>query len=216
MRLLLFAAACLLLVAACTATSAAPVSDAPAESGVSLEPVEVSPDSVVRVVASVSSETYRVTGDSASAVRTALNRSGPYSPADGRVYDAITRWGMQWSFRYDSSDGCRVASATIEVVAVTVLPELADRSRLSAQTLARWDSYINALAGHEQAHVDSVLQGARALQAAIDASPVLANCQDMAAFLNNLGNAYVEAMRNADVAFDKETGHGSEQGAVFP
>jgi predicted secreted Zn-dependent protease len=217
-RFLVFAVLCL-LGAACTVTSAAspPVLE-PSDSGIAVDlTLEPAPDSVVRVVENVQEERYVVAGDSASALRTSLNRSGPHSSADGRVYDAATQWGLQWSFRYGDDPGaCSLQSGTIEMVAVTTLPQLGASSRLDAASMAAWQHYLDALEMHESGHLEGVRQGVRALQAAMNDSPAMATCAELGSYLNALGNAYQDAIRDADTEYDAATGHGRSQGAVFP
>lgn len=219
MRLLLVAALCL-VVAGCSVGSAA----APRAAGVA-HPAGVSVDlalqprldSVVRIVESIHDEQYIVGGDSAGAVRSNLNRYGPYSPVDDRIYDAITRWGIQWSFRYHEEAGaCSLQSATIEVVTVTTLPRLSPSSRLDAATMTKWESYLESLTKHEAGHLNSLRRGVRSLQAAMDDSPAMSTCTELGLYLNALGNAYQQALRQADIDYDAETGHGKTQGATFP
>jgi predicted secreted Zn-dependent protease len=217
MRLLLVAALCL-FGAACTVTSAAtpPAPAGPSGIGVDLT-LEPGPDSIVRVVENVQAEQYIVGGDTAAAVRANLNRAGPYSPVDDRTYDAITRWGIQWSFRYDDVPGvCSLQSATIEMVAVTTVPRLSPSSHLDAGTMSRWQGYLDALELHESGHLEGVRQGVRALQAAMDDASAMTTCSELGVYLNALAEAYQQALRDADVAYDADTAHGRSQGAVFP
>ena len=44
----------------------------------------------------------------------------------------------------------------------------------------------------------------------------MATCSELGVYLNALGEAYVEAIRQRDLQYDTETGHGRSQGAVFP
>jgi predicted secreted Zn-dependent protease len=219
MRLLLVAALCLVAAGCTVNTAAAPQSDDGANpAGIAVDlTLEPGPESTVRVVESVQDEQYVVTGDTAAAVRSSLNRSGPYSPVDDRSYDAITRWGMQWSFRYrDGADSCSLQSATVEVVVVTTLPRLSSSSHLDAGTMARWHDYLDALETHEAGHVAGLRRGVGALQAAMDESPAMSTCEELGLYLNALGNAYQAALRDADVAYDTATEHGKSQGATFP
>lgn len=219
MRLFLVAALGL-LAAACTVSSAASPEARPASNpaGIIVDlTLEPGPDSVVRVVENIQSEQYVVAGDTAAAVRSNLNRLGPYSLVDDRNFDAITRWGMRWSFRYHDAPGaCGLQSATIEMVTVTTLPRLSAASRLDPVSLAKWQAYIEALDAHEGRHLSNLRRGVRALQAAIDDSPLMPTCAELGLYLNALGNAYEQAIREADIAYDAETEHGKTEGAVFP
>jgi hypothetical protein len=50
----------------------------------------------------------------------------------------------------------------------------------------------------------------------MDESPAMATCEELGLYLNALGNAYQQALRDADVAYDAATEHGRSQGATFP
>lgn len=219
MRLFLVAMLCLAVSGCTVGTAAAPQSSVVSNpSGITVDlTLEPGPESVVRVIESIQSEQYVVVGETAAAVRSNLNRNGPYSPIDDRIYDAITRWGVQWSFRYhEEPDACSLQSATIEVVTVTTLPRLSASSRLDAATIARWQSYLEALEAHEAGHLTSLRRGVRSLQAAMDDSPLMSTCSELGLYLNALGNAYQQALREADIAYDADTEHGKTQGATFP
>lgn len=218
MRPLICLLACASLLVACTLPSSLAseqVGAGPASSiDLDVDPPEVSH---VRVQESVVWKTYLVEGETAGAIRSSLNRNGPYSPSDRRRVDALTRWGLHWSFRYDEEpDGCRLAAATIEVVVQVEMPELRDAERLAPSVWERWEAYSEALRAHEQGHVDQVLRGAGSLQAAFDTAGAMESCSELGRYLHDLGQAYVQALAAADAHYDARTGHGASQGAVFP
>lgn len=171
----------------------------------------------VQLHENVRTETYLLTGRRAAEIRADLNRKRPHSPADGRRYDAITTWSLRWTFRYNRAGGaCSLAAATIELDIVVTLPEMEDEPALPPRTLASWQAYRQALADHEQGHVDRHTAAAQDLQSALQSMPAATNCRDLAAALREMGEAEIAAMRAADFEYDQVTDHGRLQGAVFP
>ena len=175
------------------------------------------PAADVKVVESVSTTTYAVSGSSGSELRSSLNASGPVAVDDNRRYDAVTNWSMQWSFRM-RNDGvaCTLTTATIQITITTVLPELSSPDDLSTDLLARWQRYLDALRGHESGHVARELDGARTLKSLLEQTPPAPTCPELGRQLNVLGEDEVDKIRASDSAYDVETRHGRTQGAVFP
>jgi predicted secreted Zn-dependent protease len=163
-------------------------------------------------------DTYPVMGHSAAEIRADLNRSGPLSIADGRRFDALTSWSLQWSTRIDRSRGsCTLAEATLFLDIVVLLPELAEPNDVSPRTLATWKSYREALEGHEMGHVENQRQGATALQTRLNQmGGAWENCRDLSATLKAEGEAALQAIFAADRTYDEGTMHGRTQGAAFP
>ena len=170
----------------------------------------------VRIIENVSTPTYSVPGTTTAEVRAYMNANGPLAVDDNRRYDGVTNWSLRWSFRFRENRGCTILNATIEISIATTLPELATPEALPADSLERWRSYIAALRGHEQGHVERELGGARELKAAFEQAPVAPTCGELGQALNALGQAQVEKIMAADARYDLDTGHGRSQGATFP
>ena len=170
----------------------------------------------VRIIEDVSTQTYSVPGTTTAEVRAYMNANGPLAVDDNRRYDGVTNWSLRWSFRFRENRGCIILNATIEVSIATTLPELATPEVLPQDTIERWRSYVGALRGHEQGHVERELSGARDLKAAFEQAPAAPTCGELGQALNALGQAQMEKIRAADARYDLATGHGRTQGATFP
>jgi predicted secreted Zn-dependent protease len=181
-----------------------------------LQPLLASSDVAdgVRIQANTWLKTYPVSATGGlAAVRRQLDRLGPISDATGQRFDALTAWGLRWSFSYDDSGGgCRVRNATIEVEAVITLPVLQESEAMPPHELSLWRGYHDRLSAHEDGHVAIYLAAARELRDLMLQTGPMPDCRSLAGALNQLGDAMIEAIRNSDRAYDAATGHG----AVFP
>jgi len=72
----------------------------------------------------------------------------------------------------------------------------------------QWSAYVQALATHEEGHVDFVVSHYQAVATAIKKATCLT--ADAAA------NAALQPIRQHDLDYDAATNHGATQGATFP
>jgi predicted secreted Zn-dependent protease len=156
---------------------------------------------------------YPVEGASMDDIRGHLR-----AETDGSAgYDALTRWNVHWSFRFDrSSGGCRLAAALIDLTIDISLPRLSAEAGLNPDAAQRWHAYVAALEEHEMGHAGRESAVVEALKDALEAAGPAADCSALGADLNAIGNDYVTQISLVDAAYDAETGHGATQGAVLP
>jgi predicted secreted Zn-dependent protease len=216
----LAAAGLMLLTAACAATASSssqavqPVEPRAIEPGAQAWETGSKPRVVLKQ--NLRKETYAVSGDSASELRADLDRKRPPSP-DGRRFDANVLWSLTWSFHFDPSPGvCGLLNATVELQILVRLPVLAPDASPPDATRERWDSFALLLETHEAGHVDAYLEGARLLQDAFAGIQPAPSCDELRGELSALGTSAIEAIRAADVDYDRRTDHGRTQGATFP
>lgn len=170
----------------------------------------------VTLVVNIWERAYIVPGTSASEVgdnlgmlRRAGTGHGPYS--------ASTKWDFQIGLRYASEpDGCRIASATVELVALITMPGLQSPESLDYDEMARWEGFIARLKAHELEHIGNQTHGGQRLQEAIAALPSYATCGEAGEVANALTLSAEQEVLHADVRLDAETKHGALTGATFP
>jgi predicted secreted Zn-dependent protease len=221
MRLLHLAAACLLLLTTACATTASsntsvvePIEPRVIEAGTQAWETGTKPRVVLRQ--NLRKETYAVTGESAADLRDDLDRKRPPSP-DGRRFDANVLWSLTWSFHFDPAPrACALNNATVDLQMLVRLPVLAADATPSQSTRQRWDDFALLLETHEAGHVDTYVDGARALQEAFATVQPMATCEELRAVLGDLGASAIDAIRLADIQYDRRTDHGRSQGATFP
>jgi predicted secreted Zn-dependent protease len=116
----------------------------------------------------------------------------------------------------DEPGGCRLAGATVEIIAVITLPALESPEALLAWERVRWDNFIANLEGHELEHVANEIEGAGSLQSALLAMPTLETGGAVGDAANKLVSVEERATVEADARLDAETKHGALPGATFP
>lgn len=168
----------------------------------------------VRVIENVWIRWYAVSAEGGlDGIRARLDQMGPKSDVAGRRFDALTSWGIRWGFAYnDTSSGCTLRNANIEVEAVVTLPRLEHAQLLTSDEFKLWQGYVRRLRAHEEAHVNIYRNAARELRDEFADAGARQDCNQLREALSVMGQAKLEAIRAADLRFDAETGHG----AVFP
>jgi predicted secreted Zn-dependent protease len=157
-----------------------------------------------------------VSGDNASELRADLDRKRPPSPG-GRRFDANVLWSLTWSFHFDPQQrACALADATVDLQMLVRLPVLASDAAPSQAIRERWDDFALLLETHEAGHVDTYFEGARNLQDAFAEVQAAASCDELRTVLADMGASAIDAIRAADVEYDRQTDHGRTQGATFP
>ena len=151
---------------------------------------------------------YPVDGGDAMAVRRAIDAARPTDAHDGRRVDALSSWDLRWSWPRTRRGGCDLAAATIRYKATVRMPQLAATARLTAAERADWDRYAAALARHEAGHVRYTYRHRGEILAAVRR----ATCRTADA----AAQAVLAGFDAYHVAYDRETAHGTKDGASFP
>jgi len=151
---------------------------------------------------------YPVDGGDAMAVRRAIDAARPTDAHDGRRVDALSSWDLRWSWPRTRRGGCDLAAATIRYKATVRMPQLAATARLTATERADWDRYVAALARHEAGHVRYTYRHRGNILAAIRG----ATCRTADA----AARAALAGLDAYQIAYDRETAHGTKDGASFP
>ncbi|MEW5719374.1 MAG: DUF922 domain-containing protein [Chloroflexota bacterium] len=162
--------------------------------------------------------TYPVTGKSVTDISKSLEAnaiSDPHEP--GSRYYALTKWQLagNWVIK-PSVRGCEVSSGEVSLVMTMTLPVLATTTGVPADTLKKFNTFIDKTVLHESGHVELALQGARDYQRALGNFAPVSDCEGLKAQLSNLYRRSFDAIDVANVDYDVKTKHGLTQGAVFP
>lgn len=151
---------------------------------------------------------YDVAGNSAGAIRKAIDAARPRDPNDGTGVDAVARWQIGWRWPRAANGACDLAQAELRFSATILLPRLAEPHRVSKAVMARWDSYMAALKKHEATHIRTAWMNSGRVLDAIRAS----DC----AGASDAGQAAIAALGQFDRQYDQATKHGRTEGAHFP
>jgi predicted secreted Zn-dependent protease len=137
---------------------------------------------------------YTVTGETANQIRNSLNQNRPGS------YDAYAAWNFQWN-------GCGQDFQVTYTITVD-FPEWSPPAAPDDDLVRNWNRYINALALHEQGHVDLVVDSIPYFIETMQNAP----CNQV----NATGQQLLDEINQINVQYDEETNHGETQGAIFP
>jgi predicted secreted Zn-dependent protease len=96
-----------------------------------------------------------------------------------------------------------------------LMPRWSRRHGASADLVARWERYEAALLVHEEGHLETGRDLAKALKVELPKLPPAANCKALDEAIRARYKALLEAARQRDTDYDKRTGHGATQGARF-
>jgi predicted secreted Zn-dependent protease len=162
-------------------------------------------------------EHYDVSGTSPLELRKALNQVGPVDKTEGRRFDAVTNWFVNWRYTYQNTgQGCAIASATTDVKVNIIMPRLkADGATPPAMRQA-FDTYTSNLLVHEKGHGKIGIDIARRIEDGIAKLPAEPNCDRMGQVANQLGQALIKEANKQDIEYDAKTDHGATQGARYP
>lgn len=158
---------------------------------------------------------YGITGKTASALRQQMNQLGP--PAEnGRRFDAYTKWHVAWRYRYGSVGGsCRMTSLTVHTDITYTMPQWQNLQQAPPSLQHQWHRYYQALQLHEDGHGN---HGRAATQEIWQRLSNLTQptCTSMSQMANQTAQGIINRYAQKDIDYDRQTGHGRTQGAVFP
>lgn len=150
---------------------------------------------------------YDITGATASELRAQMDLLGP-TDARGQRWDGNCEWRVWWEWSGTPDGGCDLAAVRLTYTITVTMPRWVPPPEATADLVSRWTAYTEALARHEQGHVERVLAGIDPIAQAIRA----ADC----ATANDAAQAVLADIQAENDAYDEETDHGATQGAIFP
>jgi predicted secreted Zn-dependent protease len=145
---------------------------------------------------------YDVSGSTASEIRAQLNT---YGPGD---YGAYTKWVVRWDWPGRGTAQCRLQEATVSYEITVTFPRWTPTADATPELVVQWNDYLDALARHENEHVNNVVSRFPAVVAAIKGGTCLS--------AEATAQMVLQQMRRLDSQHDLNTDHGRTQGARFP
>ncbi len=121
---------------------------------------------------------------------------------------ALTSWYVSWNWPGYGTENCDLSKAYTGLDITITMPRWRAPADANPQLVEKWNRFISALAFHEQQHVENVYTYYPLVLPAIQNATCLSADQAAQDVLNQL--------RQADFAYDQETGHGLTEGATFP
>jgi predicted secreted Zn-dependent protease len=166
----------------------------------------------VRVV--LTTNYYAVTGSSPHEIWHAMVEARPWKT--NHNYSATTTWVARSQYRFDAGeDGFRLVKYDEETKVTVTLPRWTPPPDASPETVRRWTKFINALALHENGHVNIACQATGELMREMGALGTFASRQELREAARDTENRVLDKYRERERAYDLETQHGVLQGARF-
>jgi predicted secreted Zn-dependent protease len=145
-----------------------------------------------------------------------MQRNGPGTDEIGvRLGVHLSQW--RWGFQYNMSPGerCRLVEATVLLRSSIVLPEWTNVSTAPDEIAAGWRPFLRALRAHEEGHRSRAkAQGVFLWQSLLGLESD--DCDELQRIVKETADRVIGEGREAQLAYDRDTGHGLTQGAVWP
>lgn len=124
----------------------------------------------------------------------------------GLSVPSLTTWKVDWTWDR-AGEPCRVVDPTVHVDVTVALPRWRPPFDADPALVAEWRLYVQALARHEQGHVDLVYAAAGISEARLAAG----GCGGA----RQVAREMLAELRERQAAFDSFTHHGRNQGPSF-
>jgi predicted secreted Zn-dependent protease len=161
-------------------------------------------------------EYFDVRGATARALSAEIHAKGPVAE-DGRRSDGYTRWFINWTSGFDSSDaGCKPSRIVVNLDIHMTLPRWSAPANTDAALLSRWSRYVAALRIHEDGHRYRAETAARDMRRALSMERPARDCETLRNRLNSTANGLLDRLREQQAAYDRETVYGQKQGVIRP
>jgi predicted secreted Zn-dependent protease len=136
---------------------------------------------------------------------------------DGRKYDALTNWKVKWDYGHNrAGKTCSADSFTVTVNVRYHLPKWAKPAEAPRELIGKWESYTKNLLTHENGHRDRAVDAAADLTRTVADLPPFNTCSELDREVNIISRARMKRLEGEQQQYDRETGHGAAQGALFP
>lgn len=160
---------------------------------------------------------YPVAGTTAAELRSQMIQQSPVRAAEGHTFDALTNWSVHWNFNFNrTGKTCAARSIRTHVDILFTLPQWKKPQYASPQLQAEWDYYMQALKLHEEGHKKNGVDAAQSVMQALRQLPDYPDCRQLEKAAKETADRVIAAHNQRDVEYDRATGHGRTQGAVFP
>jgi len=137
--------------------------------------------------------------------------------SDGKKYDSITSWHVQWGYEHDRSMQSCSAEAFQASVEITIrYPRWVRTDDTPQELMDKWERYLSNLVLHEEGHRDMVVEAVEDITRAVARMPAAPTCAELDRLVRSLCHERMAKLNDEAKSYDVATLHGSAQGAVFP
>lgn len=157
---------------------------------------------------------YTVTAVESRALSEQMEALGPDDPKwDGRSF-GYTLGEVGVSINYVETGGgeCKLTDTAVRLDVKITLPDWQPSAEPSRRLEVQWQAFYAALTGHELQHRENLITGARNVRSTLVNLPAMP-CGEVEARVNAATAPIVDAMNEANRAYDARTEHGRTEGA---
>jgi predicted secreted Zn-dependent protease len=159
---------------------------------------------------------YDISGTTLDELRSQMQELGPVDKT-GEHYHANTEWHINWSHTCQKSDDAYgVGSVEVKIEVTFTFPRWVASSDVNEKLVKRWDVYMRALQKHEDGHKNIAVEAGTEIIRRLKGLASYASCEELDAAVSTAGHDVVEEYRQKEKRYDKETEHGTNQGAHLP
>jgi predicted secreted Zn-dependent protease len=161
-------------------------------------------------------EYYEITGSAEKDLREQMTRRG-IAWSDGKKYDSVTSWRVEWGYEHDrsmQSCGAEAFQASVEIT--TRYPRWIRTGDAPRELVDKWEGYLANLVLHEEGHRDMLVEAIEDITRSVARMPGAPNCAELDRLVRSLCHERMAKLNDEAKEYDVATLHGSVQGAVFP
>lgn len=159
---------------------------------------------------------YDVEGASAGELLASLKENaGTATQTDSNF--ARTTWTVTWTGEWAPAPGdtlCATTSSTVRLESRMALPRWRASPGGSGSLATDWARFVRSLTGHENGHLATAVAAAREVEERLKL--LRGGCGTMEAAARATIDSVVASFRAVDADYDRRTGNGALQGAVWP
>jgi predicted secreted Zn-dependent protease len=145
---------------------------------------------------------YELRGLTANEIHEDILRSAPRE--EGNIVDAEIKERVTFTLGFNTTDGtCRVASDQVKLEIVSAFPRWVDQERATNEVRKAWESYSNALRGHEDGHRAIAIKAANAVDTLIHAGQSASTCESLKDKITKAADEIVAIAAGEQEGFDK-------------
>jgi predicted secreted Zn-dependent protease len=166
--------------------------------------------------ANVEREYYDVMGGSVGELLGSLKEMGRAATQTDSNF-ARTTWTVTWTGEWAPPPGdtlCAVTASSVRLESRMALPRWRPAPGAPAGLATDWASFVRRLTGHENGHLVTAVAAARGVDEQL--KRLRGGCATMEAAARATIDSVVASFRVVDEDYDRRTGFGAQQGAVWP
>lgn len=177
----------------------------------------LSPDSPGLHVNVTPNMTYTIYGNNSNEINTQMARCTPITAdSDEGRFAASTNYAINWIFQYQGNGAgqCSITMVSVGVTVTQEYPSWQATAGANPATATNWQAFINNLHTHENGHSELDKAAAATILRDLQSLPP-SDCGTISAIANARANADMDALNQANNAYDASTNHGLTQGATL-